>query len=171
MVRATASNPPQALRIAALTASDTALVCDLAHRIWPVSYADILTPEQISNMLAHIYNSQNLQREMQQGHRFWAAYDGDTPLGFVSSYREDDIAWLRKLYVLPDARGIGIGQALMIVAFHAFAPSTYHRLLVNRKNLAAQRFYRWLGFDPIGEVEVQMGDFHFNDFIFSKEIV
>lgn len=166
MAIATAFNA--AFEIAPLTADDIPLIMDIAHRTWPVSYAGVLTPEQIANMLATIYSAENLQNEMATGHRFFAAYEGDAPLGFVSAYRDGDITWLRKLYILPAAQGRGIGHALMATAFEALAPALHHRLLVNRNNVNAQAFYKRLGFSLIDEVDVRMGDFAFRDFVFSR---
>ena len=151
-----------------LTTDDLPLIIDIAHRTWPVSYAGVLTPEQITNMLANIYSLPNLAREMAQGHRFWAAYAADEPIGFVSAYREENIIWLRKLYILPDRQGQGIGKALMQTALTALGPADYHRLLVNRDNIAAQSFYKRLGFSLLSETHARMGDFDFIDFIFSR---
>ncbi len=159
------------MRILPLTSHDIPLIMDLAHRTWPVSYVGVLTPEQIANMLANIYSAENLQNEMTQGHQFFAALTPQGALGFASSYREKDITWLRKLYILPEHQGRGFGQALMATALNAFGPVAYHRLLVNRNNLAAQRFYMGLGFTNIDEVDVQMGNFHFRDFVFSRTAI
>lgn len=150
--------------------SDMALVIDLARRSWPVAYAEILSPEQIANLLMRIYNRENLEKEQAEGHRFWAAYLDGVAAGFASGYREGEAIWIKKLYVLPDCQGRGIGRALMDVIIGAFRPADEIRLLVNNRNLAAQRFYERCGFTRADAVPVMMGDFAFTDYIFVRSI-
>ena len=143
----------------------------LASRIWPVAYADILTPEQIDNMLERIYNPDNLLSEIGQGHRFWIAYNGDLPVGYVSGYRENaDIIWIKKIYVDPAMQGQGIGRQFIETVIAAFSPARELRLLVNPNNTPAHGYYTRQGFSKIGEVPVRMGDWHFNDSLFSKPL-
>lgn len=156
------------LEIRPLSPADLPLIRALAHRIWPAAYAGILTPEQIENLLTRIYDLANLNKEWIEGHRFWAAYDGGKALGFASGYREGAAVWLKKLYVLPECQGRGVGRALMQNVIDAFAPAEEIRLLVNSGNLAAQEFYTRCGFSRDCEVPVQMGDFQFTDFVYVK---
>jgi diamine N-acetyltransferase len=153
------------MHIAELKPSERAVVAALAHVIWPVAYASILTPAQIDNLLLRIYSDENLRTEMAAGHRFWVAYDGG-PAGFASAYRDADVVWLKKLYVLPARQGTGIGRALIDAAITAFAPVRDLRLYVNDHNIAAQRFYERSGFTCIGEEAVRMGDYGFTDKIY-----
>jgi ribosomal protein S18 acetylase RimI-like enzyme len=156
--------------ITPLADTQLAVVIALAHRIWPHSYAGILTAAQIKHLLQHIYTETNLQQEIQIGHRFWLAHEDGIPVGFASAYREGDILWLRKLYVLPEMQRRGIGAALTQSAIQAFAGAKEMRLLVNKKNLAAQAFYSKTGFQCIEELTVQMGDYHFLDRVYARPI-
>lgn len=158
------------LEIRPLVLADMPLVRALARRIWPVAYAGILTPEQIENLLTRIYEVENLQKEWAEGHRFWAACDDGLAVGYASGYREDAAVWLKKLYVLPECQGRGVGRALMQTVIEAFAPAEEIRLLVNSGNHAAQAFYTRCGFSCAAEVPVQMGDFQFTDFVYVKPI-
>lgn len=142
----------------------------LAHRIWPVAYANLLTPEQIENMLLKIYTRENLTAEMANGHQFWLAYDGIKPVGYASAYKDEDIIWLKKLYVDPALQGQKIGTRLMHKAVSALLPAQELRLLANPNNHPAHAYYMHMGFQKIGEVPVQMGDWHFNDYLFSMAL-
>ena len=146
------------------------VVADLAKRIWPICYASILTPAQIDNMLEQIYTIENLQSEMRSGHRFFAATLNDQPAGYASAYQEGDVLWLKKLYVLPDIQGQGIGKKLVGALIGVFPSSKEIRLLVNRDNLSAQHFYTKQNFVKIDELPVKMGDFNFVDLVFSKRL-
>lgn len=153
-----------------LTLADMPLVSALAWQIWPVAYAGVLTAEQIENLLLHIYCIENLEKECAEGHRFWAAYDNGRAVGFSSGYRDGSAVWVKKLYVLPECQGRGVGRALMQAVADAFAPAEEIRLLVNSGNRAAQAFYTRCGFSRAAEVPVQMGDFQFTDYVYVKPI-
>ena len=155
------------MRIEPLDEAGLSTVSLLAHRIWPAAYAGILTPAQIDNLLSRIYSPENLRREWVDGHRFWLAHD-DEPVGYASAYRDDGIVWLKKLYVLPQCQGRGIGRALMEAATAAFMPARELRLLVNSGNLPAQRFYERQGFARLAEMPVRMGDFEFVDYVYGR---
>lgn len=143
----------------------------LAHRIWPEAYKDILTPQQIRNMLERIYNYEALQKEVDAGHQFHVAYLGHVPVGYSSAYLDDDIIWLKKLYVDPAYQKKRLGVRLMHAAVNPLLPAAEIRLLANAKNIAAHNFYTHTGFSKIGETQVQMGDFTFTDFIFAMPLV
>jgi len=156
--------------ITRITQHELPIIAELAHRIWPHSYGDILTPEQISNLLQHIYSPSNLESEMRGGHFFWLAHEENAPVGFASAYREADIVWLRKLYVLPEMQGRGIGKALVAQVLAAFPAGRELRLLVNKNNVRAQEFYVQSGFRCTEEVPVKMGDHMFIDRIYARAI-
>lgn len=142
----------------------------LAHRIWPVAYKDILTPEQIQNILRSIYTHENLEKEKSEGHQFWVAYVDGLPVGYASMYAENDIIWIKKLYVDPSVKGRRIGARLMHTGVSPFLPAKEIRLLVNSNNTPAQGFYTHMGFHKLGEIPVQMGDFQFTDFMYSMPL-
>jgi GNAT superfamily N-acetyltransferase len=143
----------------------------LAHRIWPVAYENILTPEQIDNMLLRIYSRDNLEKEIQNGHQFWLSYLGEKPVAYASAYKDDDVIWIRKLYVEPQMQGKRIGVKLMHTVVSELLPAHELRLLTNANNTPAHKFYEHLGFSKIGEVPVKMGDWDFNDFLFSMPLI
>lgn len=146
------------------------LIRKLALRIWPVCYRDILTHEQIQSMLTHIYAEANLIQEMQNGHRFWIIYEENVPSGFVSAYKENDIIWIKKLYIDTAQQRNGLGTALMNEAINALLPATQTNLLVNPNNTPAHSYYQHVGFIKSGEKPVKMGDFEFTDTVYSRPI-
>ena len=143
----------------------------LAHCIWPEVYRDILTETQIRNMLWRIYTHDHLHKEINAGHQFYVAYVGQLPVGYASAYVEGDIIWLKKLYVDPSHQKKRIGVKLMHAVVSSLLPAAEIRLLANPKNIPAHNFYTHLGFTKIGEMPVQMGDFTFDDFLFSLSLV
>jgi ribosomal protein S18 acetylase RimI-like enzyme len=167
----TAKSLNTGLSIRPASERDIPVISQLAHAIWPVAYDGILLPEHISNMLERMYNHDDLKKQMTvDGHRFWLASINERPVAFMSGYREDDVVWLKKIYVDPACKGQGVGKALIATLEQAFAPASEMRLLVNPKNFPAMDFYRHVGFVESGRQEVQMGDFRFVDFVFSRQL-
>jgi ribosomal protein S18 acetylase RimI-like enzyme len=158
------------MEIRPLAETDLPLVAALSRRIWPVAYAGILTSAQIENILARIYSVENLKTEMADGHCFWAAYEGGEALGFASGYRDGAAIWIKKLYVLSEAQGRGIGQSLIETVIAAFGPASEVRLLVNSGNIAAQAAYERLGFIRAATLPVTMGDYEFTDYLYVKSL-
>jgi diamine N-acetyltransferase len=158
------------LAIHPATREDIPIIQALARRIWPVCFAGIIAPHMIANMLERIYGTENLRKEMNDGHRFWIAWHGRQPAGYVSAYKDGGSIWLKKIYCDTGLQGIGIGAAMYDTAVSAFLPAKEVRLLVNNGNTAAQGWYERLGFTRIGEVPVMMGDFPFTDYLYSKAL-
>ena len=55
---------------AQLKRSDLSLVKDLAYRIWPVSYAVVITEHQINYMLDLMYSTKKLEKILMKGNNF-----------------------------------------------------------------------------------------------------
>jgi GNAT superfamily N-acetyltransferase len=149
---------------------DFTIIIRLANLIWPICFAGNLTAEQIGNMLLRIYNEENLSQEMDKGHYFWLAYEGSEPVGYASAYLENEYIWIKKLYILTEKQGKGIGTMLVNALSKAFPITKELWLLVNRENHQAQKFYLKSGFTCIGEVPVQMGDHQFIDLIYARKL-
>jgi ribosomal protein S18 acetylase RimI-like enzyme len=141
-------------------------VAELAYRIWPEAFAGILPADRVPGMLAEIY-----ALETGGHHRAWphwlAAHDG-RDVGFASAYRADGRVWIKKLYLLAETRGLGLGKALIATARAHFGPALPVALYVNDGNAAAIAFYRSQGFAVEQHVPVQMGPYRFTDYVMLK---
>lgn len=146
------------------------LIRKMAMRIWPAAYRGVLEDKHITNLLANIYSEENLAEEMHHGHQFWIIYEENVPSGYISAYKQDEAIWIRKLYVDLGHQRSGLGTALMDYAIKELRPANEVKLLVNRNNKAAIEYYKHKGFLQSGETHVKMGDFEFNDYIFSRPL-
>lgn len=156
------------LAITPATEADFPAIIAIARETWPIAYREMLSAEQLANLLARIYCDENLKYEMMLGHSFWLAQVDGKPVAYASAYIEKDAIWLKKLYVLPAMQQRGIGRRLMETVTAAFPDKRELRLLTNPENHEGKRFYAREGFVCVGEMPVQMGDFHFTDLIFAK---
>ena len=95
--------------------------------------------------------------------RWWLALADGRPVGVlivteIAEWSSWDVAYVG---VVPEARGRGIGRALMARAFRAaaIAHATQVTLAVDERNQAARRLYDRLGFEPFDERDVYLAIF------------
>ncbi len=161
----------QAPQIREANKSDTKIISDLARKIWPVCYRQILTPDQIDNMLQKIYGISFLIEQMEKGENFWIVSLNGEDIGYGSAFVKKEVIWLKKLYVSLDVQGKGCGKLLIKTIVNNYPKFTKMSLFVHRDNVLAQKFYESLGFKIEREESVQMGDHHFVDLVMSKSLV
>lgn len=151
------------------------IIQDIAHKTWPVTYAEILTNEQLAYMLDRFYSIEALNGNRQNGHHFILAKENDVTLGFASyvhDHPENYTTKIPKIYVLPEIQGRGIGRKLLEfieaeARKHGAAKLT---LNVNRNN-KAKTFYEHLGFVVAKEENVPIGNGFFQeDFVMEKAL-
>ena len=157
------------IAIRRIAADELPVVQKIANETWPTAFAGVIERHQIEMMLEDIYDLDMLQNDMDAlGHVYWVARHHGQDSGFVSSFKEDDVTWIKKLYILPSKQGLGIGRALMGTAKAHFAPQRALSLNVNNGNAKAIEFYKKYGFAVEKEVPVRMGPFDFTDYVMTK---
>jgi len=154
------------------------VIQELAFKIWPVAYGNILSKEQIQYMLENIYSSNSLQYQIsQQHHSFLLAMEEELPIAFasfsnVSIDTKQNKFKLHKLYVLPEYQGKGIGKSMIEYISGKIKSSNNTTLVlnVNRFNNAVE-FYKRSGFRVTKEEDIDIGDgFLMNDYVMEKKI-
>lgn len=154
---------------------DIATIGYLAQQIWPVTYGEILSEEQLHYMLDMSYSPESLNDQItKQHHRFLIAELDEEAVGFASfSPTEDEgVHKLHKIYVHPKTQGLGVGRALLDFVTDQILEEGGNtlRLNVNRLNKAKQ-FYEKQGFAVTQEVDIEIGNgFQMNDFVMEKPL-
>ena len=153
--------------------SDIPLIRELTFKVWPQTYAAIISKEQIDFMLQMMYSETSLQQQMNEGCRFIIVYDEAEPVGFAS-YQETEpaIFKLHKIYVLPSQQGKGTGRFVIdhIISEIRQQGATALQLQVNRNN-KARDFYEKIGFAVILEADFDIGNGYFmNDYVMEKKL-
>lgn len=164
------------IHIVKATTEDIPVIRQLAEQAFPDTYREILSPEQIDYMMEWMYSAESLVRQMEEGHVFYIAYDGDgVPVGYVSIQPEGkDVYHLQKLYVLPERQGEGIGRLLFSTAVaevKRMCPEARRmQLNVNRQNKAYD-FYCRMGMRKVDEGDFPIGGgFYMNDYIMGFDL-
>ena len=163
--------------ITELPAADNAVITSLAKRIWPVAFAEILSPEQIEYMLRLFYSADSLTEQIEnKGHRFFTISSAAAePSGFVSienNYGGEPITKVHKIYLLPETQGKGLGKLLMNHAENIARENKaeFLTLNVNRYN-NARYFYEKLGFSVVKEETIEIGNgYLMEDYVMEKEL-
>jgi GNAT superfamily N-acetyltransferase len=166
-------NSTLSIQIAGLKEVET--IASLARQIWPSTYQDILTPDQLRYMMDLFYSNESLKKQMlEQKHVFLIIGDDIAPIGFASysPTKKKSIYKLHKIYVLPGLQGKGLGKFIVDFIIQKIHPegATALQLNVNRFN-KARYFYEKLGFQVIGEEDIDIGNNYFmNDFVMERKI-
>jgi ribosomal protein S18 acetylase RimI-like enzyme len=162
-------------QVVRLTLDELQHVQHIAHQTWPLTFKDILTPEQIQYMLEWMYNLDTLKQQFHEGQQFYAVKENDRFIGFTAielHHPERENVKIHKLYVLPEFHGKGIGLALVDqVKVVALSEKMKTILLnVNRFNSAVS-FYEKYGFRTVKEEVIDIGNgFVMDDFVMALEV-
>lgn len=158
------------------TTNDIPLIHDMAWVVFPHTYKEILTLEQIDYMMEWMYSEDSLHKQMEKdGHIYYLAFKEDEPAGYLSIQPEGEhVFHLQKIYVLPSFQGMKLGKQLFGQAIKAIkelhpAPCQM-RLNVNRQNKALA-FYERMGMVKVDEGDFPIGNgYYMNDFIMGMDM-
>lgn len=177
MVKSNSKNSSSSnMEIRQLEKDELYVVQELAYRIWPSTYSEILSQEQMVYMLNWMYSVETLEKSAESDHHFFAIFDEDEALGFLDvelNCPETSGMKLQKIYVLPEKQGLGLGKKLLNFAIDFGKKQGMHHLSlqVNRYNKAVD-FYLHAGFEIIDEQDFDIGNGYFmNDYVMQKSLL
>lgn len=154
---------------------DVFMVNHLAYQIWPITFREILSKDQIDYMLDWMYDVNTLQEQVQTGYLYYLLKENGVAKGFLGvepNFPDADYLRIHKLYVLPDQHGKGLGRTLLNQAIDVAFDLDLHtiHLNVNRFNKAVQ-FYEHCGFKITGEEDIYIGkDYLMEDYIMELQL-
>lgn len=148
----------------------------LSDIIWPVTFKEILSQEQIKYMMDMMYSTSSLEKQMTElNHHYLLAEEDGEYLGFVSyeiNYKGTQTTKVHKIYVLPSTQGKGVGR-FFIDTVSTIAKKNNNTILslnVNRFNKAIE-FYKRMGFDFHASENIDIGNgFLMEDYIMNKTL-
>ena len=164
------------IEIRKATEADIPLIGELAGVVFPETYKEILSPEQVDYMMHWMYSAESLHTQMaKEGHIYYLAYWNGVAVGYLSIQPEGEgVFHLQKLYVLSTHQGLHLGKFLFehaIKIIKELHPEPCQmRLNVNRANRALT-FYEKMGMTKIDEGDFPIGDgYYMNDYIMGLDI-
>ena len=152
---------------------DIPLIRSLAQQIWPRTYAELISKEQIDYMMKMMYSEEAIKEQMSTNHQFVVVYNSETPVGFAAYGEvEPNVFKLFKIYVLHTEQGKGTGRFIIenIIDDVQKKGANILRLNVNRDN-KAKFFYEKLGFAVAKTEDIDIGNgFFMNDYVMEKRL-
>ena len=151
------------------------VIRNIAADVWPRTFAEILSPEQISYMMDMMYAPEVMERELKDGGHFETVKINNVPSGYFSwsKYDQSDTAKLHKVYLKHEFHGQGIGSAMLKQAEQKIKAAGFRkvRLNVNKNNSKAIRAYERNNFVNIESVKIDIGNgFFMDDFVMEKTL-
>lgn len=149
--------------------SELKTVQDLAWKIFPATYADLIPAEQIPYMMRLMYDDSVLRREFADGMKFAVIWNGASPIGYVSWHMAEldgcPFMRLEKLYLDFAWHGRSIGNMGINHVLDAArnAGASFVTLNVNKGNLRAQKAYCRAGFYRWRSEKEELGNGFFKD--------
>jgi len=162
------------MEIVEATEKDIRVIHELAEKIWWPTYRPILSEEQISFMLEHMYSEKALNEQMLADTRFILVKSNNEVVafaGYSTETRPESVLKIHKIYVLPSEQGKGTGKNLLEHLLNIAKDLTIRQveLNVNRAN-PALGFYKKLGFEIYKTVDIPYYQFILNDYVMRKNI-
>lgn len=143
------------------------IIKDLAYAIWPSTYGEILSTEQLNYMLDNFYSIENLSNQMDKGQVFELLFEDDNVVGYLGyelNCSKTGLLKIHKIYLLPETQGKGFGK-FMIDEVIKIAKNNNQKgvfLNVNKYN-KAQFFYNKLGFIITKDEVIDIGNNYIMD--------
>lgn len=151
------------------------IIQSLSDRIWPQTFGNILTQDQIAYMMDMMYSKPALEKQMENGHHYLLVEEDGEYLGYLSyelNYKKSDITKIHKIYILPSLQGKGIGRFFIDATAKIAGKNNNAELSlnVNRFNKAID-FYQRMGFDVVSREDIDIGNgFLMEDYVMNKKI-
>ncbi|SEP81425.1 GNAT family N-acetyltransferase [Flavobacterium urocaniciphilum] len=150
------------LQLRKIEKDELSIIKDLAYEIWPDTYKEILSEEQLNYMLEKFYSIDNLESQMNNGQIFELLFEESQILGFVAyefNCNQSDKLKIHKIYLLPGTQGKGFGK-FMIDQIISGAKNNNQKgifLNVNKYN-KAKFFYEKIGFIIVKDEVIDIGN-------------
>lgn len=154
------------------TASDVEQVSTLLAQTWTQTYSNVLSPADLTDIIRKFHSVESLKRQIDNTDASFFVCESDGKiLGHAYAHmKPNDVLWLTKLYILPAAQGVGLGQLLFHEICNSHPIARVVQLEVGRENAGAIKFYERIGFVKIDEVDKCGGEFDIPAFVMSMDL-
>ena len=144
------------------TAGELSRVRAIADDVWPKTFREILSPEQIVYMMKMMYAPDVMEHELFSGYSFELLIVDGKDAGYMvyAPYDEPGTMKLHKLYLLEEYQGKGYGQKMLQHVIEAAEDRGFSSVIlaVNKQNLKAQKAYERFGFVQYKSVQIDIGN-------------
>jgi ribosomal protein S18 acetylase RimI-like enzyme len=170
--------PNTTIRRAAV--ADAPILAELGARTFSEKFGHLYPPEDLAAFLASTHTVEKVAAELQASEMAtWLAesegaavgYALAGPCGLPHPEVTPDCGELKRIYVLADRQGEGLGARLMDTALSWLETGGRAPVWLGvwSGNLGAQRFYDRIGFCKVGEYDFHVGATIDREFIFRRD--
>ncbi len=152
------------------TQADIQTIYSLAKEIWYDHYPSIITMDQIDYMLANFYSQEALNKQMEEGQKFYLIFtESIEPMGYLAVTEKQPGHWfMNKFYIKTIHQSKGIGAEVLKIWEEMETPQET-TLQVNRKNFKSINFYFKYGFRIKEVADFDIGNgYSMDDYIMAK---
>lgn len=144
------------------TAGELSRLRAIADDVWPKTFREILSPEQIVYMMKMMYSPEVMEKELASGYTFKLLVIDGKDAGYMvyAPYEEPGMMKLHKLYLLEEYQGKGYGQKMLQHVIEAAESRGFTSVIlaVNKQNMKAQKAYARFGFEQYKSVQIDIGN-------------
>lgn len=144
------------------TAGELSRIRAIADDVWPKTFREILSPEQIVYMMKMMYSPEVMEKELASGYTFELLVIDGKDAGYMvyAPYEEPGTMKLHKLYLLEEYQGKGYGQKMLQHVIEAAESRGFTSVIlaVNKQNMKAQKAYARFGFEQYKSVQIDIGN-------------
>ena len=154
-------------------ATDIEIIRNLALEIWPRTYSQLFSPQQVIYMLNIWFSEASLLKQMRDQHQFTLIYLGSFPIGFAScSEVQPYVFKLHRIYILPAYQGLGAGKFIMHHIIKEIKSGNSCSLILNiTQNNPAKAFYEQLGFQVVRTEKTEVGNgYAISDYVMELDL-
>jgi GNAT superfamily N-acetyltransferase len=140
---------------------DADVIREIAHAAWRQTYVPLIGEAAVEGFLAHAYTPERVALRIERHDTFVAGLsggDGDRSGvdAFVQAVHEDEHGHIAAFYTRPEARGQGLGTALLTRVTELYSGLDISAdVLVG--NVLGEPFYVARGFEPAGLLDEDLG--------------
>jgi ribosomal protein S18 acetylase RimI-like enzyme len=144
----------------AKSTADLQAIETMAREIIPEVYGGYVPLHHCQFYIEQFQILSALERQLQQGYLYFLLQIEGKNYGYFAYVIYKDRVHLSKLYLLPAARGKGLGQLALDLTFTAAKKGGINKidLIVNRENVGAIAFYKKNGFQITDAIETDFGN-------------
>lgn len=151
------------MKVLEATPKDIPLIQDLAKRSWEMAYSKILSPGQISYMMAEMYSEKEISSQMENPDwRYFLIKDDEGNFGGFIGYQfnyEPQTTKLHRIYMVPESKGKGLGKFALNYLKNHVSENDNERIILNvNKYNNAKDFYESQGFKVYEEGVFDIGN-------------
>ena len=162
------------------TLDDAQRLSDVAERAFVQAFGHLYPPADLAQFLQESYSIQEHRKFLDDpNYAMWIVERDGEALGYALAGRpcglphadvKPEDGELKRIYLLPEAQGGGVGGRLIQAAFDWLEKDGPCVLWIGvySQNFGAQRFYERLGFEKVGGYEFMVGSVRDPEFILRR---